>query len=90
MKQNPVKGQKYTQLQVKMKLWKEVSQKKQLIKKNENNDSSDYSQSKCSLQKHLEFDKSYLPGHPFHYRFINTALNETKKSFTNKNATPFK
>ena len=22
---------------------------------------------------------SYLPGNPFHYRFINTALNENKK-----------
>ena len=74
MKQNPEKGKKYTQLQVKMKLWKEVTQKKQLMKKND--DSSDYSQSKCSLQKHFKCDKSYLPGNPFHYRFINTALNE--------------
>ena len=44
-----------------------------------NDDSSDYSQSKCSLQKHFKCDKSYLPGNPFHYRFINTALNENKK-----------
>ena len=59
-------------------------------KKKKNDGSSDYSQSKCSLQKHLKFDNSYLPGRPFHYRFINTALNENKKSFTNKNATLFK
>ena len=59
-------------------------------KKKNDDDSSDYSQSKCSLQKHLKFDNSYLPGRPFHYRFINTALNENKKSFTNKNATLFK
>ena len=78
MKENPVKGQKYTQRQVKIKLWKEATQKKQIMKKKED-DSSDHSQSKCSLQKHLKCDMSYLPGNPFHYRFINTALNENKK-----------
>ena len=33
MKENPVKGQKYTQRQVKIKLWKEATNKKQLMKK---------------------------------------------------------
>ena len=92
MKQNPVKGQKYTTSSENEVVERSEPEETAYQQKNKkkNDGSSDYSQSKCSLQKHLKFDNSYLPGRPFHYRFINTALNENKKSFTNKNATLFK
>ena len=47
----------------------------------EKDDSSDYSdvESQCSFDKHLRFDKSYLPGNQFNYTFINKDLNENIK-----------
>ena len=60
---------------------KNVKRKKTKEADKEQDDSSDYSdiESQCSFDKHLKFDKSYLPGHQFNYTFINKDLNENKK-----------
>ena len=62
-----------------------VSRKKHK-KSDKEQDSSDDSdiERQCSLEKHLKFHKSYLPGHQFIYIFLTKDLIENKKNALKK------